>query len=227
MKKLNQYIFEAKENQKWVAIEIITENPFSSTSKESKPSQRVVTVDTYNELKNNGRTKTGSSVISLNKLSPICNSKESAMDYLDNKKTVKKTPIDKKGADYIVYCINSGKLNPSGNTAFDFNLWELGNEDENIYIFGNEYSILFGAKDSLKVGDTVYCVDNDSLRKLPGMPLNEISFVCRATYEDFVKTYRETFPSRCKQPKIAFGKKIDGLPWNKMGQMYSIKGVSE
>ena len=149
------------------------------------------------------------------------------MDFLDNKKTVKKTPIDKKGADYIVYCITSGKLNPSGNTSFDFNLWELGKENENLYIFGDKYSILFGAKDSLKVGDTVYCVDNDSLRKLSGMVLNKISFVCRATYEDFVKTYRETFPSLCKAPKFAFGKKIDGLPWNRMGQMYSIKGVSE
>ena len=46
MKKFIDYINES--DQRWVAIEVTTEGPFS----DSKPvtSQRVVTLDTYNEL---------------------------------------------------------------------------------------------------------------------------------------------------------------------------------
>ena len=43
----------------------------------------------------------------------------------------------------------------------------------------------------------------------------------------FRETFRKEWPSICKRPTRAFGKVSDGLPWNRMGQFYSIKGVAE
>lgn len=54
---------------------------------------------------------------SIEKLSPVCNSKERAMEFIDvPQKKMKKGKINKGNADYIVWCISSGTMNPSGNT---------------------------------------------------------------------------------------------------------------
>lgn len=88
-------------------------------------------------------------------------------------------------------------------------------------------SFLCGSPGSLKVGDKVFCVDNDTQKKLSGAP-DKIDAVCKCNIEDFRKVFRETYPEICKSPKRAFGKVSDGLPWtNRMGQIYSIKGVAE
>ena len=68
-------------------------------------------------------------------------------------------------------------------------------------------------------------VDNDTNKKLPGAP-KRVEMVCKADLDEFRKKFREKYPSVCKPPKHAFGKISDGLPWNRMGQMYSIKGIS-
>jgi len=83
-------------------------------------------------------------------------------------------------------------------------------------------SFLMGTPGSLKVGDKVFCVDNDSQRKLVGSPVN-IDAVCKCNIEDFRETYRKLLPERCKKPFISFGRKINGLPWQRMGQFYSTK----
>lgn len=211
-------------DNKWVAIEITTANN-SYTSKETT-SQRVVTLDTYNELRSKGYTKGYLEIRSLDKLSPVCSSKEAAMGYLDAKeKKMRKTKINKGNADYIVWCISSGSMNPSGKTKWDWNFWEEWKDSE-IYISDYGRSFLMGRPGSLKVGDKVCCVDNDTQKKLPGAP-NKIAAVCKCNIEDFRKTFRKNWPSICKNPSTSFGRESDGLPWGRMGQFYSIKGIAE
>lgn len=227
MKSVLDYINEAKEDQKWIAVAVTTADSFYS-SKE-KTSQRVISVDTYLDMKEKGHTKGYMTIKSIEKLSPVCSTKERAMEFLDiPQKKMKKGKIDKGNADYIVWCISSGSMNPSGKTKWDWNFWEEWKDNE-IYMGrgGAGISFLMGAPGSLKVGDKVFCVDNDTQKKLSGTP-KEIQAVCKCNIEDFRKVFRETYPNRCKSPKRAFGKVSDGLPWTyDMGQFYSIKGVAE
>lgn len=229
MKQINEYILEKNEDQKWVAIEVTTAADHYH-SKDST-SQRVVTVDTYNELKSKGRTKGYATIKYIEAISPVCSTKERAMEFIDApQKKMKKGKINKGDADYIVWCISSGTMNQAGKTkweSFD-NFWETWKDGE-IYMGrgGAGKSFLAGAKGSLKVGDKVFCVDNDTQKKLSGAP-SKIDAVCNCNLEDFRKVFRETYPEICKSPKRAFGKVSDGLPWtNRMGQIYSIKGVAE
>ena len=224
MKDLKEFILEANSKiDQWIAVSVTTA-PDSYHSKETT-TQRVVSVETYNDLKN-GRTKGYMTVSNVTALGPVCKTKEQAMEYLDiTPKKVKKGKIDKGNADYIVYAISSGKMNPTGTTKWDWNFWEEWKDGE-IYIDRRGDCFLMGAPGSLKVGDKVFCVDNDSLRKLTGSP-TEIKAVCKCTLEDFRNEYRKVFSDRCKRPYISFGRRIDGLPWQRMGQFYSIKGVAE
>lgn len=81
--------------------------------------------------------------------------KDMAMSYLpSSEKKARKSEIDKKGADYIVYAISSGKLTPSGKSSFDWNFWELigeGDQPTEIYVGRHGMiSFLFGAPGTLK-----------------------------------------------------------------------------
>ena len=224
MKSLNNYINEAIKDNKWIAIEVTTE-AYHYHSKDST-SQRVVSYDTYLDMKEKGYTRGMMKVKHVEKLSPVCNTKEQAMEYIDvPQKKARTSKIDKKGADYIVWCISSGSMNPSGKTKWDWNFWEEWKDNE-IYMGDYGRSFLMGAPGSLKVGDTVFCVDNDTQKKLPGAP-KKIEAVCKCNIDDFRETFRKEWPSICKRPTRAFGKVSDGLPWGKMSQFYSIKGVAE
>ena len=228
MKDIKEFILEkAGDSGKWVAIEITTAADHYHSK--DTTSQRVVSYDTYLEMKEKGRTKGYMTIKYLDMLSPVCRSKEDAMTYIDvPEKKARKSKIDKKGADYIVWCISTGSMNPSGNTKWDWNFWDEWKDSE-IYMGrgGAGISFLAGAPNSLKVGDTVFCVDNDTQKKLTGTP-KHIDAICKCNIEDFRKVFRETYPNYCKSPKRAFGKVSDGLPWSKdMGQIYSIKGVAE
>ena len=177
-----------------------------------------------------GHTKGHAEVKHITKLGPWCKTKDKAAEYLDYKeKKVKKGKINKGDADYIVWCMSIGKMNPAGKTTYDWSIWEeWKNDDAEIYI-GSKWasaSFLIGAKGSLKVGDTVFCVDNDTQKKLSGAP-STIVDVCPCNKEAFQTKIRELMPTQCKRPTRAFGKITDGLPWGKFGQMYSIKGVAE
>lgn len=227
MKNINTYILEKKEVEEWIAISVTT----AADHYHSKDSttQRVVSYDTYQEMKEKGHTKGYMTIKSIEKLGPVCKSKEAAMEYLDvPEKKAKKGKINKGDADYIVWCISSGGMNPSGKTKWDWNFWEEWKDGE-IYMGrgGAGKSFLYGAPGSLKVGDKVFCVDNDTQKKLSGAPV-KIDAICKCNIEDFRKVFRATYPEICKSPKRAFGKVSDGLPWtNRMGQIYSIKGVAE
>ena len=224
MKQLTKYILEKQENQEWIAISVTTAADHYH-SKDST-SQRVVSVDTYREMKEKGHTKGYMTIKSIEVLSPVCKSKENAMNYLDiPEKKAKKGKINKGDADYIVWCISSGSMNPSGKTKWDWNFWEEWKDSE-IYISDYGRSFLIGAPGSLKVGDKLFCVDNDTQKKLAGAP-NKVAAICKCNIDDFRETFRKEWPSICKRPSYQFGKKSDGLPWNKMGQFYSIKGVAE
>ena len=226
MKGLVEYIKEAKKTDEWIAIAVTTE---ADSYHKEQTTERVVSYDTYLELRNSGRTKGYMRIAHIEKLGPVCKTKEAAMEFLSVKeKTVKKGKINKGDADYIVWCISSGSMNPAGKTKWDWNFWEEWKDSE-IYMGrgGAGIAFLIGAPGSLKTGDKVYCVDNDTQKKLSGTP-SEITAVCKCNLEDFRKVFRETYPSYCKPPKRAFGKVSDGLPWTRgMGQIYSIKGVAE
>ena len=220
MKQLVNFINEELNAKKWVAISVTTSSNDSWDYGKESTSERVVSYDTYQSLKR-GETKGYRKVVNVETLGPVCSTKVDAMEFLSAKKINKrKSEINKGNADYIVYCISSGKFSPSGKTTFDFSIW-----DENYELYYYHGSILFGAPGSLKEGDELYCVDNDTNKKLPGAP-KRVEMVCKADLDEFRKKFREKYPSVCKPPKRAFGKISDGLPWNRMGQMYSIKGIS-
>lgn len=238
MKKFIDYINES--DQRWVAIEVTTEGPFS----DSKPvtSQRVVTLDTYNELEDKGRTKGGYQILRLSKLCSPTKDKDYAMTYLDKggAKTPRKSKIDKKGADYIVYAITLGKLAPGGSTNFSYNLWEEFGDDKTaiyalskggIYVtngrrpFGAYF--LVGAKDSLDIGDTFVIADNDSRKLMGGGGQFRVTAILPSDKEGFIEGYRKEFPDYCKKPSVSFGRQLDGIPWKDFSQIYAIKGVAK
>lgn len=223
MKDLKKYINEAASNQVWVAIQDdYTPDSYDSYDR-PRTSYRVVTAETFRDLKNGTKQNYGN-----HEYTELGRSrdKEEAQSYLpSSQKTARKSKIDKKGADYIVYCISSGKMNAAGKTKWDWNFWEEWPDSE-IYIDRRGDCFLMGAPGSLEIGDKVFCVDNDSQKKLTGAP-TEIKAVCKCTLEDFRNEYRKVFDDRCKRPSVSFGRKIDGLPWQTMGQFYSIKGVSD
>ena len=226
MKDINEYILEkAGDSGKWVAIEITTASDFYHDK--DTTSQRVVSYDTYLDMKEEGRTKGYMTIKYLDMISPVCRSKDDAMTYIDvPEKKARKSKINKGNADYIVWCISSGSMNPSGNTKWDWNFWEEWKDSE-IYMGDYGRSFLMGAPGSLKVGDTLFCVDNDTQKKLPGAP-GKVEAISKCNLEDFRKVYRETYPDCCKKPSRQFGKDSDGLPWQRrMGQFYSIKGIAE
>lgn len=233
MKSLIYYINEQKTNTKWVAIEITTED---NSNNKTHTSQRVVSYDTYQELRYNGYTKGMSKIISIDILGSPSQNKEIAMSYLDvPKRTRRKSEVNKGDADYIVYVISCGKFSPSGNTKFDWNLWDNIDKTNGVEIYTNKKgnSFLYGAPGSLNVGDKLCCVDNDTLKKIPtGSIPSEVTHVFNIkSKDDFVEQYRKAFPDHCKRPSYQFGRKSDGLPWMngpyRFGQIYSIKGVSE
>lgn len=232
MKQITEYLNEAVEPTVWVAIEVTTKD--SLDRDKTHTSQRVVSYDTYREMKEKGQTKGYMQIVSLDIISPKCKTKDQAMEYVEQpKREMRKTAIDKKGADYIVYAINIGKFAANGNTKFDWNFWdnvaEFADKGEGTEIYVGKWGMdfLFGAKGSLKVGDKICVVDNDTQKKLTGAPSEVGAAILVKTKEDFVEAYRKAFPDRCKKPSRQFGKVSDGLPWTRFGQMYSIKGVSE
>lgn len=216
-----------KDQHEWIAIEVITTD--DSYSSKQTVNQRVVTLDTYHNLKNANNTKGYRHIVSIRALGPICKSKDNAMNFLDPpNKTKRKSKIDKKGADYIVWCVSCGKMTPSGKSYWDWNLWDTFDNNCEIYMGRATagISFLIGSAGSFKIGDTVFCIDNDTEKKYSGAP-TEINGISKCDIDDFRKVFRDVFPMFCKPPKRAFGKDIDGLPWtNRMGQFYSIKGIS-
>ena len=218
MKDINTYLNEAT-TEKWVAIEDTTEaNEFYK----EKTTYRVVTYSTYLDLKN-GKSRGGWMRHHIEKLG-VANTRDGALEYLpSSNKTARKSDINKGSAQFIVYAIGMGTMNPQGKTSFGWSVWdEWKNEDMEIYFSAR--SFLFGTAGSLKVGDTLCVVDNDSRKKLPGAT-SRVEAVCKCTKEDFVDAYRSAFPSSCKRPSYSFGRHLDGLPWTRMGQMSSIKGI--
>lgn len=224
MKDITAYITEKQNTGAWIAVSVTTATDHYHDKETT--TQRVVSYDTYLDMKDNRRTRGYMTIKSVDALGPKCATKEEAMGYLDTpKRSARKSKIDKGSADYIVWCISSGSMNPSGKTKWDWNFWDEW-KDNYLFIDRNGRAVLAGAEGSLKVGDKVCCVDNDTQKKLSGAP-TEIKAICKCNIEDFRKTYRDEFPQLCKRESFSFGRKVDGLPWAKMGQIYSIKGVSE
>ena len=230
METIINYINEAKEATRWVAIEITTYNHrYGYGERKNSTSKRVVSEDTYYQLKNERQTSSGLEIVDLNVLAGPTRDKDEAMAAIESEKRVRTTPIKKGDADYIVYMMNIGKFTPTGKTKYDWNLWEEG-KDGNMEIYTNMGGSIFlwGAKGSLKIGDKIVCVDNDTQQKL--IPnFNEVKVIVPAdSRESFTEAYRNAFPRFCKKPTYAFGKHTDGLPGaSHFRQIYSIKGISE
>ena len=228
MDSILNYINEAKETTRWVAIEITTERDYyGSIGNKVTTSRRVVSEDTYNELRRERRTSSGWDIIGLSVLAGPTRYKDEAMAAIESEKKVRKTPIKKGDADYIVYIMNIGKFNPNGKTKYDWNLWEEGKNGEmELYTDNGGSYFLWGVKGSLKVGDKVVGVDNDTQKKL--LSDFEIKEILPAdSRESFTEAYRKAFPQYCKKPSFTFGRQNDGIPAYIFRQLYSIKGISE
>ena len=88
MKGLTSYLIEAEQKPKvqepeetWVAIEIVTPDKNSEDPTKTKSSKRVVSYNTYMDMKKSGQASNGTKVISVNAISPSCPSKEKAQEY--------------------------------------------------------------------------------------------------------------------------------------------------
>jgi hypothetical protein len=224
MKNITEFISEAASETYWIAVEVTTKEWGSD---KSRTSQRVVSIDTYDEMRDSGQTKSGAEVLSISKLCSPTKDKDMAMSYLDRQeKKRRKTKLSKGDADYIVYAMNIGSLTSSGRTSYDWNFWDENKENPGELYTDYGRSFLWGAKGSLKEGDKVVCVDNDTSKKLSG-GIKVVKYVLPASKEEFVEAYRKAFPTLCKRPTVAFGQKRDGIPWPKMMALYSIKGVTD
>lgn len=233
MKPIETFINESTQQQ-WVAIEVTTEADFYH-SKETR-SQRVVTYDTYLDLKSGNNKRGYMKVKYVDLLGPVCKTKQRAMEFLTPKNSKpRKSKIDKGDADYIVWAIPMGKLTPKGDTSFGWNIWEQGQENKKngsiseIYVakYGGSFCFMWGSEGTLKEMDDIYVVDNDSQRKLSGAPGRVDAVLPASSKEEFVQAFRDEFKEYCSRPHRAFGRIVDGLPWQKFGQIYSIKGVAE
>ena len=230
METIINYINEAKENTRWYAIEITTERDYyGSIGNKVTTSKRVVSEETYLQLKRDRRTSAGWDIIDLTVLDGPTRDKDEALAVIASEKKVRKSPIKKGNADYIVYLMNIGKFTPTGKTKYDWNLWDEGKRtDMEIYTNKGGSIFLWGAKGSLKIGDKIVCVDNDTQQKL--IPnFNKIEVILPAdSRESFTEAYRKEFAVYCKKPTYAFGKYTDGLPGaSHFRQIYSIKGITE
>ena len=229
MESVLNYINEAKETTRWVAIEITTYNHrYGYGERKNTTSKRVVSEDTYYQLKNERQTSSGLEVVDLNVLAGPTRDKGEAMAAIASEQKGRKTPINKGDADYIVYAMNIGKFTPTGKTKYDWNLWEEGKDGEvEIYADRRGAIFLWGAKGSLKKGDKIVCVDNDTQKKIAPY-YKEVAAVLPAdSRESFTEAYRKEFAVYCKKPSFAFGKHNDGLPSSHFQQIYSIKGISK
>ena len=122
MRDITVFLNEAAEKE-WVAISVTT--AADHYHDKDSTSQRVVSYDTYQEMKEKGHTKGYMTIKHIEKLSPVCKSKDEAMSYIDvPEKKARKSKINKGDADYIVWCISSGSMNPAGKTKWDWNLWD-------------------------------------------------------------------------------------------------------
>ena len=92
MKDIKTYISESSKNNSnstgdsWVAIEVVMPNENSEDNEKEKRSKRVVSYNTYMNMKNSGQTSNGSKIISVNTIGPSVASKEKAEEYIHNKK---------------------------------------------------------------------------------------------------------------------------------------------
>lgn len=94
MKDITTYINEAdnrkpqteKPGESWVAIDIVTPDDNAENQNKEKRSYRVVTYDTYMDMKKSGRMSNGTKIIYVDSLGPSCPSKEKAQEYIKKKK---------------------------------------------------------------------------------------------------------------------------------------------
>lgn len=224
MKNLIEIIKESIINESvFVAIEDIAEPDHYHPKK--RTSYRVVTLDTFKKLvdpdSDNRRSYGEHHYYELGRGS----SREEAESFLpSSEKKPRKSSINKEGADYIVYTIPLGKVSPTtGKTKFDWSVFDEDHKDSELYLIShsgkaNWCSVLWGSKDSLKVGDKVVIVDNDSQRKTSGVASGvQIVFdSCTSTQSDFDKIARKYDSFRGRGNK----------KWDSLGTWYSIKGVT-
>lgn len=217
----------ADQQKTWVAIQITTKDHFGKTV----TSQRVVTYDTYNDLRMKDYTKGGMKILSVSKLCEPTSNREFAETYLDKpERKARKTEVSKGDSDYLVSVISMGTLSPGGKTKFGWNLWEEGEKhkangsESFIYVLGHGL-LLWGAKDSLNIGDKVTLIDNDTRKKVQ-YGTGTVEYIWNASSkEDFIKDVRNSNSWYVKPRKYSFGKMTDGVKWEAFRTIYSIKGV--
>lgn len=227
MKSLKDTINEAIKPTRWVAISVVTKG----YGDKEVSSERVVSVETLAELEDRGYTKGGMEVLSLEKLCQPQSSRDRAMEYLTPKSSKpRKSKIDAKGADYIVYTIPCGTLSEGGKSKWGWNFWEEGHKStamgESMSFFKVEYGpILWGVSGSLNIGDEVILIDNDSFRTVP-TGRGKIEYIWSAnSLDEFIEDIKKA-KGYTKPSKYAFGRVTSPVDWKSLRSVYSIKGVA-
>ena len=217
----------ASAQTEWVAVQITVKDYYGK----NVTSQRVVKYETYQDLLRKGYTKGHQEIVSVNKLCEPTRNREFAESCLDRpERKVRKTPIDRGDSDYLVSVISLGTISSGGKTKFGWNIWEEGEHQsklgEDPYIFVlNTSLLLWGAKDSLQIGDKVTLIDNDTRKKVQ-WGTGTVEYVWNAASKDnFVNQVRNSNSWYSKPRSYSFGRMTDGVKWDAFRTMFSIKGV--
>lgn len=211
----------------WVAVKIMVKDYFGK----HVTSQRVIKYETYQDLLSKGYTKGMQQIVSITKLCEPTASREFAESCLDKpERKVRKTPIDKGDSDYLVSVISMGKLSSGGKTQFGWNIWEEGErqnelgEPPYIFVLGTSL-LLWGAENSLQIGDKVTLIDNDTRKKVQ-WGTGTVEYIWNAASKDnFVNQVRNSNSRYSKPRSYSFGRMTDGVKWDAFRTIFSIKGV--
>lgn len=233
---LGKEVKKSLNENKFIAIEDhFLGDPYDSFHQKEKTTYRVVTAETYADLKRGykiKKTRWGGNEeipVGYNHEYSVLGTgftREEAEAFLPSKQYAPRKTKISTDADYIVYAIGMGKMNAAGKTKFDWSIYD-DNSAKTAKIFMGDWSMLWGSEDSgLNIGDKLCVVDNDTQKKLSGAP-DEIIDICDCNPEAFAEMIRNNprWARKCKRPSYQFGKRTDGLPWREFGQMYSIKGI--
>ena len=169
--------------------------------------------------------------MSINKLCEPTRNREFAESCLDQpERKVRKTPIDKGDSDYLVSVISLGTISSGGKTKFGWNIWEEGEhqsklgEDPYIFVLDTRL-LLWGAENSLRIGDKVTLIDNDTRKKVQ-WGTGTVEYIWNAASKDnFVNQVRNSNSWYSKPRTRSFGRITDGVKWDQFRTIFSIKGV--
>ena len=203
----------------------VVDNATNDMTHKTTRSEKVMTYSNYMQQREGVKAYNG--VTHELEVIGFSSTREGAEDYLEPKQQKQrvKSKINAHGAEYIVHGISCGSFNlTSGKTKFD---WSIYDQKNGYIFFTDRHFILYGVKDTLKEGDTVWVVDNDTQRAISRAYTGKatITACVPANKEDITKWGIET--NNVVRTSGGFGRGA-GYKWrSSMSMLVSVKGVEK